>query len=264
MSPDAKQIVWIASYPKSGNTWIRFLACNMVFGPIQSASELDSLAPDIHELPALTEPPGKNVLMKTHFPYSPALPLAKFTAGAIYVVRDPVDVIRSNFHYSLRSGASPHTVETDFDGYTDRFIDARGDRRWTQQGMGGWEENVRSWIGARQRFPVLVLRYEDVLADPAQTAQQLCRFLGLERTRQQMAEAVAASSFERMREIEEADIRAQRVGIFYKPYLEDSISAGLRFMRRGGAGAAEHSLSDAQRLRFEAAFGKLRRQLGYA
>jgi hypothetical protein len=263
MPPEAKQVVWIASYPKSGNTWIRFLACNLVFGPIESASELASLAPDIHELAALTEPPGQYVLMKTHFRCSSALPLLDFTARAIYIVRDPVDVMVSNFHYALRAGASPRAVEAEFDAYVERFIAAGGDRRWVQQGMGGWEENVRSWIATKHRFPVLALRYEDVLADAAKTAQRLCEFLGMERTRQQMADAVAASSFERMREIEEADIRAQRVGIFYKPYLKDSITAGLRFMRRGGGGAEERALSEAQRLHFDAVFGKLRRQLGY-
>ena len=85
----------------------------------------------------------------------------------------------------------------------------------------------------------------------------------MERTRQQMADAVAASSFERMREIEEADIRAQRVGIFYKPYLQQPIDAGLRFMRSGKSGEAARVLSPDQRRRFDDAFRSIGRELGY-
>src|ERR1700691_3950002 len=98
--------VWIASYPKSGNTWVRFLVSHLLFGPLDSAATLNRLVPDIHELGAAVEAPSTPVLMKTHFPYSPALPLAMQTAGAIYVVRDPADVMLSNYYYRKRSGAA--------------------------------------------------------------------------------------------------------------------------------------------------------------
>lgn len=257
------KIIWIASYPKSGNTWVRFLASNLVFGPVSSAADLARLAPDLHELGAAPPPPGRPTLMKTHFPYSDALPLAAHTAGAIYVVRDPADVMLSNFHYARRSGAGLGADADALDRYLDAFIEHRGDPRWIERGMGSWEENVRSWLAAPRAFPVMRIRYEDLQSDAARVAAQLCRALGCVRTAEQIDRAVNGASFERLREIEEADIATGRVGIFYKPYLQPSIDAGLRFMRAGNSGDAAGRLSGDQWRRFITAFGALRGDMGY-
>jgi hypothetical protein len=259
-----RSIVWIASYPKSGNTWLRFLACNLLFGPVDSAVTLSRLAPDLHELRATPEPPRQLTLMKTHFPYTMNLPLAAHTAGAIYVVRDPADVMLSNFHYARRSGVSAGESADALNRYIDNYLAARGDPRWLKLGMGSWEDNVRSWVGNKWNFPVLCVRYEDLLADGVNVAGILCKCLGVTRTAEEIAKAVDGASFRRMREIEEADISAQRVGIFYKPYLREPIEAGLRFMRAGKRGEASQVLSQEQRRRVDAVFGPLRRELGYA
>jgi Sulfotransferase domain len=258
------KIVWIASYPKSGNTWVRFLVCNLVFGRVDSAATLNRLAPDIHELGPAVDPPSSPVFMKTHFAYSAALPLAMHTAGAIYVLRDPADVMLSNYHYGKRSGAvAGDDDESAFDRYIDDFIASHGDPRWLKLGMGRWDDNVRSWLGATNQFPVLRIRYEDLLADGAKVAAVLCRALGLARGAEDLAKAVAAASFDSMRRIEETDISAQRVGIFYKPYLQRPIDEGLRFMRSGKSGEAAERLTAQQWQRFNAAFGAMRGELGY-
>jgi Sulfotransferase domain len=258
------KIVWIASYPKSGNTWVRFLVCNLVFGAVDSAATLSRLAPDIHELGAAVDPPSSPLFMKTHFAYSDALPLAAHTAGAIYVLRDPADVMLSNYHYGKRSGAmAGEDDESAFARYIDSFIAAHGDPRWLKLGMGRWDDNVRSWLAVKHRFPVLRIRYEDLLADGISAAGLLCRALGLARGAEDLAQAVAAASFDSMRRIEETDIGARRVGIFYKPYLQRPIDAGLRFMRSGKSGEAERALSHDQWRRFNDVFGTMRRELGY-
>lgn len=259
-----KTVIWIASYPKSGNTWVRFLACSLVFGPLESAAALNQLAPDLHELRAIPEPPEQMLLMKTHFLRSRRLPLLAQTAAAIYVVRDPADVMLSNFHYSQRSGTAGSAAAASlFDRYVDSYIRERGDPRWRDLGMGSWDENVRSWVDAQSSFPVLLLRYEDLLADAAGVAAAIARFLGLARTPEQVAAAVANASFERMRQIEERDIGDRSVGIFFKPYLQESIAAGLRFMRSGRSGDGARALSAEQRRRFDEALGPLARTLGY-
>ncbi len=154
MSDPPRNIVWIASYPKSGNTWVRFLACNLLYGPQESASSLNHLVPDIHELgehlPRLTSGGG---VLKTHFVCSPNLPLLNRTAGAIYVVREPGDVLTSNYHYSRRSSGEADDSQKDFDRYFDSFVRNRGDVRWTGLGMGSWEQNVLSWLGTAHPFP---------------------------------------------------------------------------------------------------------------
>ena len=258
-----KSVVWIASYPKSGNTWLRFLACNLVFGSVDSAAKLAELAPDVHELNGACEITSPRVLMKTHFPYSPRLPLAARTAAAIYVVRHPADVMLSNFHYSRRRCAAAGDDAAALERYVDSYIAARGDPRWLELGMGSWEENVRSWVSGAREFPIMRVRYEDLRADVLKLARSLCEFLGLVRTHEQIERAASGASFERLKDIEEADIRAQRVGIFFKPYLRPGIDAGVRFMRAGQSGEGARSLPAHQRERFAAAFGTLQRELGY-
>ena len=262
MTPQ-RNIVWIVSYPKSGNTWVRFLVCNLVFGGQDSAAALNRLAPDIHELAAVPDPPTEPVLMKTHFPFSAALPLAACTAAAIYVVRHPADVMLSNFYYSRRDGSQTSADPAALAHYVDEYLAARGGPRWLELGMGAWDDHVRSWLATRHPFPVLPVRYEDLQRDALGSAQQLCAFLGLHRSTEEMARAAGDASFERLREIEEQDIRGENVGIFYKPYLRPSIEAGLRFMRAGKAGEAARVLSGEQQLRVQATFGPLMQELGY-
>lgn len=267
MTAADRTVVWIVSYPKSGNTWVRFLVCNLVFGPQDSAAALNRLAPDIHELSAVPEPPTAPVFIKTHFPYCSALPLAAHTAAAIYVVRDPADVMLSNYHYSRRSDGRGDVAEPDpaasLQQYVDQYLAARGDPRWIRSRMGAWDEHVLSWLGTKYPFPVLPVRYEDLLADTLRGARQISSFLGLERSAAEIQSAVSNASFERMRQIEEADIRDRNVGIFYKPYLQQSIDAGLRFMRAGKAGEAAQVLTPDQRQRVLMTFGTVIRDLGY-
>ena len=258
-----RTVIWIASYPKSGNTWLRFLAANLVFGPQESAAALGRLVPDLHEMGNALLPPAQPTLIKTHFPCTPRLPLIDATSTAIYIVRHPADVMVSNFHYARRSGTLAGDSSDAWARYVDDFIAHRGDPRWRQLGMGSWEENVVSWFRDGLPFPVARVRYEDLLADPYIAARGLAALLRPDATADEVECAVAGSSFRRMREIEEADIRERRVGIFYKPYLQGAIDEGARFMRSGRAGAADTLLTDAQRTRFSEAFGPLLQALGY-
>jgi hypothetical protein len=261
----SRNIVWIASYPKSGNTWVRFLLCNLLFGRQESAATVSALVPDIHELGAsVIEGPPPAQILKTHFRYSAALPWVNGTAAAIYVVRQPDDVLLSNFHYAQRSAAEGVGSAHAFDRYVEDFIAHRGDPRWTRLGMGSWDENVVSWLEAPKPFPVLAIRYEDLSANPERVCQHLVRALRLSCTTDDIRRAIENSSFHRMREIELADIRDKRIGIFYKPYLEQPIEAGRRFMRRGDVGEARTGLAQAQRQRLYAAFAPLMARLQYA
>jgi hypothetical protein len=257
-----KNIVWIASYPKSGNTWVRFMACNLLYGRQESASTLNLHAPDVHEVGANLN--GHAGLAKTHFIYSARLPLVEKTVAAIYVVREPADVLLSNFYYAQRSAGRSDDTRDAFDRYFDAFILNRGDPRWSQSGMGSWEDNVRSWLVAGQSFPVLTIRYEDLSTDPRGVCAMMAQMLRPGISALEIDAAVADSSFQRMREIEDADIREKRIGIFYKPYLQASIESGKRFMRRGVVGDGTRRLAPDQRTRLYEAFAPLLVELGYS
>ncbi len=239
------------------------MACNLLFGRQTSAAALNSMAPDIHEWgpQELAEHSG---LVKTHYCYSPALPLVERTAAAVYVVRQPADVLLSNFHYAQRAAGSVTPARATFDRYVELFLQHRGDPHWVESGMGSWVDNVHSWLNARAAVPVLPIRYEDMQRDPQRVGVLLAHLFGAQRTSQQIEEVVANSSFEAMRAVEEADIREQRVGIFYKPYLQGAIDGGRRFMRRGIVGEAVHWLTPAQQAQIAEVFGPTMRELGYA
>lgn len=263
MSMVPRNIVWLASYPKSGNTWVRFMACNLLYGRQESASSVGALIPDIHELGPQAGHFSRAGLMKTHFMHSPSLPLAERTAAVIYILRRPEDVLVSNFHYAQR-GSLIDGSQRSFDQYVDAFIANRGVPRWRGLGMGSWEENVTSWLRLQAELPVVILKYEDLSRDAEGICRMLARLLRPISTPAEIRAAADNSSFQRMREIEDSDIRNRRVGIFYKPYLEDSIAAGRRFMRQGSVGSGTAQLTPDQRARLTAAFSPLLSQLGYA
>jgi hypothetical protein len=259
MIPDPRTITWIASYPKSGNTWLRFLACNLLFGRQESAAALNQLVPDMHELRQDDPLPAARQVIKTHFSTDRLKSVLPKTAAAVYIVRNPADVMLSNFHYLQRGGDSSTTLSE----YVEAFIANRGAPVWIRAGMGSWKENVRGWWQGDLPFPVLKLRYEDMLADPSAGARSLSELLGVKSSEEDIQRAVADSSFERLRQIEEADIRAKRDSIFYKPTLQGPLDSGLRFMRSGKSGDAADAFTGDQKARFMRAFGPLMRELGY-
>ena len=254
--------MWIASYPKSGNTRLRFMLCSLLYGELHSAAAVAQLAPDIHEAGEALDVSAPALLVKTHY-LTARLPFIERTSAAIYLVRDPVDVFTSNLHYyGRRTGNAAGSDET-LARYLEEFIQHRGDPHWQRLGMGSWDENVRSWLEERHSFPVIRVRYEDLAGDPRRVCTELARLVRPDSGAADIERAVTNSSFARLREIEAADIRHQRVGIFYKPYLQPSIAAGLRFMRSGTVGDAAASLNGEQIERLRAPFRPLLEQLGY-
>jgi hypothetical protein len=100
------KIIWLASYPKSGNTWVRFIVANLICGNIESSDVVHRLVPDFHtgiSWQHLMRNGG--LLLKTHLKYFKEMPLREDTIGVVYILRNPLDVIVSALNYSeLRSG----------------------------------------------------------------------------------------------------------------------------------------------------------------
>jgi hypothetical protein len=264
------KIIWVASYPRSGNTWLRFLLGHLLAERIESSAQLLDLIPDVHRAINGGHLYGPvTTLIKTHWAWTPDLPLREDTVGALYILRNPLDVLISNLNYRfLKSGESfagrPTGARLAFmQEWIDRFIAEGGDPRWIQLGMGTWERNVQSWTADRLPYPRLVLRYEDLKAETAPSLAAICRFLGIERGPAAVAAAIERSSFAALRRLEEQEIAERRPGVFWDAASAAAHAEGRRFVSRGEVGAAQSLLTERQRDAALARFGPLMRRFGY-
>lgn len=151
----------------------------------------------------------------------------KVTSGAVYLVRNPLDVAISfaAFRGIPLDRAIADMAMTGFGNSTNEKT-----VYWVS---GSWSENVQSWTETADPT-VLVLRYEDILADPAARFAEAARHILLEPTAGQVAEAVALSSFDRLKGIEKS-----------RGFSERPASA-REFFRKGNAGQWRSALSKAQ------------------
>lgn len=264
VEPMPPRILWLASYPKSGNTWLRALLYNIVHGRLTRSDELQKRIPDAHKLKSLpfAADSEQALPIKTHWLPS-RIPFAHRTAGFIYVARNPWDVVASNFDYRLLCGMGALDLVHERARYVDEFIAHRGDPRWRRLGMGGWGEHVRAWRALAAKVPNLWFRYEDLLDDPERELARLCRFLGLTLDRDAIRAAVAGASFANMRSLEERELRAGRPGLFAQQGFRKGQQSGRRFVNRGRADWGRDRLSPDQIARLAETFAAELELLGY-
>lgn len=254
------KIIWLASYPKSGNTWTRTFLLNLLLNARQprSVNDLPKISPsdvvrDLYSAvddsdPAtwthrrIAELRGKvqekiashtpdSIFVKTHSPFGPWMDIPSFnlavTAGAIYIVRNPLDVVSS---YASHSGLSLDAIIAVMN--TRNYL-APGNAERVPHPMGSWSQNVASWT-AHPNPGLHIMRYEDMVADPLRAFGNLVRFLGLPSNPERLARAVRYSSFDELRQQEDRE-----------GFIERGEKAA-RFFRAGRVGGWREELSTAQ------------------
>jgi Sulfotransferase domain len=184
--------VFLTSYPRSGNTWMRFLVGNLVHQnePVTFLN-LERLLPDMYlhsdrEMRAMSRPR----VLKSHECFDPRY------KRIVYIVRDPRDVAVSNYFWELKKGSFP-------DGFPmEKFVPLWiAAQYWPR--LGNWGDHVASWLSTRRGHAEFVLlRYEDLMAQPEAELAKVASLLEIDPTPERLGRAVELSSADRMRQLE--------------------------------------------------------------
>jgi hypothetical protein len=236
--------VLVAAYPKSGSTWLRMVLGMALTGQEPDFDSIRRTVPPIGQhRGAAAVVPGGGRLIKTHELPPPA---RSRQPRHILLVRDGRDIAVSYYHHYVRRGKFVGTL----DEFVPRFISGEGFP------FGPWHEHVRSWLhyrrGIDQGRSVLV-RYEDLLASPAQVVRQISDTVGLGLIDERIARALAANTPEGMR-AKEAESRW---------VADHTVSGGGSFVRAARAGSWRDELSESAQGAIAAAAGAELRSLGY-
>jgi len=274
--------VCIVSYPKSGNTWFRTFLANLISGaaeavdinqleiaPIITArqaldqvlgyesgelshDQIDLIRPELYEFLAKSSERYKYIKIHDGYMYNKAgRPLfpPEATEAVIYIIRNPLDVCVSYAYHSgnsdldaaIRAMANPN------------FAMAAGRQRQhgqLRQRLGSWSTHVQGWTKA-PGHRVHVIRYEDMLSNPANSFGMAATFLGLTFSSEVLERAINFSEFRTLKKQEEAAGFRERV------------RADTPFFRKGKVGTYMDALSAAQTSKIVADHEIVMREFGY-
>ena len=269
-------IMWLASYPKSGNTWMRIFLENLFrnedapvsinefkvarYGDAEPAmyeyfsersfSELSD--DEIHDLRKVSQDYLANrpesSFVKTHncvgdFKGKPLIYLNN-TAGAIYVVRNVFDVVVSaKRHFNA-------TLDETVDGVCRDSMHTPTTDMAAFQILNGWSNHYRTWTEI-PGFEPLVVRYEDMVKKPLKTFTKVTKYLGLPAGPDRIKKAIRFSSMGELQKQEKTQGFRERV------------RSDQRFFHSGGVGGWRQHLSDDHVKRLISVHGETLKVLGY-
>jgi hypothetical protein len=276
------RIYWLASYPKSGNTWARTFLTNYLIdgeapadinrlrgGPIASArdvfdrwagveasdlpaAEIANLRPDVYrQMARHIEHP---LYIKVHdacTQNSEGLKLfpVDVTGGVLYIIRNPLDVAVSFAHHGGRTLQQTVEVLCNPEGVVPELSDRPAAQ--LPQSLLSWSGHVRSWVD-RSGMRVTVVRFEDMLARPESSFESVVRALDLEFDSRRRDRALAFSRFEAL---QDQELRAG--------FRERHMGADALFFREGRAGAWRLDLGAEMAARILSTQGEIMRRFGY-
>ncbi len=287
-------IYWLASYPKSGNTWFRVFLAHLIksispppkfkkleipedaiilnhikTGQIASArlwidqtlgfdsadltlDELDLLRPQIyaHLGLAMNKPSHHKIHdAYTKLPTEKPLIPSEGCLGALYFIRNPLDVAISFAHHSHcsidQSIKNMHKPNFAF------CKSAKRQDNQLRQWLLSWSKHVESWEIAQENMPVQFIRYEDMKLNPIETFTKAARFLQIEATDTQIIQAIEKSNIKNLQALEKDN-----------GFREKSAKAAS-FFRKGIVGDWQETLTSEQILQIIADHQKVMLKYGY-
>lgn len=231
---NSKKIIWLASYPKSGNTWFRafltalfnegqvdindiktdgmfssrviFDACTDLDSTYLYDSEVKIMQPEVFTHLAGLEFKEK-LFIKIHDAYrnndneEPIIPTAP-TQCALYFIRNPLDIAGSLANHMNITIAKAVKLMNDPLGSLAIQKNNRNTNVQIEQLMFSWSEHVTSWV-SHSAFPVLVIKYEDMLLNSLKTFTRAVEFMEMQFSEDKIINAIQACSFEKLKQQEQ-------------------------------------------------------------
>ena len=236
---------FLVSYPKSGNTWIRFLIANLVY-PERNPdfTNINQLVPDYeaHSKRSLNRMARPRTL-KSHQYFDPRY------AKVLYIVREPRDVVLAEYHFGIKQRL--HGEDYPLAHYVSRFL-----ANDTGHTYGSWFDHVASWYFTRRDDPgFLLVRYESLHSQPMVEMARIAKFLGAPTEDRKLTFAIEQSTGARMRELEK---KQMHVFSSTKDTRRD-----LPYIRVAKAGGWRTNLPKDSVASIEAAWGSLMKDMGY-
>lgn len=250
-------IIWIASYPKSGNTWLRSLISSYFFTddgffdfkllkniPSYPSPPFFEKYPDKFNKPEATakywipeqERINKNnnklIFLKTHNALCKingySFTDTKNSLGAVHIIRDPRNVISSiSNHYQIDLDEALKFMKT-----PNKAIYVKKDQRYLGfNALFSWSSNNKSWSEC-QKFPILTIKYEDLEKETFETFKKVFEFIKKvsklkEDFNQKKAEvAIKNCNFEKLQKLE------KEKG-FYEAISKKNSSEKIKFFNLG-------------------------------
>ena len=275
-------IIWLASYPKSGNTWLRMFLKSYFLKKDEKFSLEDSVLdnfkgqsfPDDKILNHLkvdyfnfeeivknweTMQDFINLNKKTNFvkthnamckvgPYQ--FTSKKNTKGAIYLIRDPRDVLVSLSHHmgldyekTFKHMSSSYNYE----------YPSSGSKRYKKSLMGSWSDHYKSWKNFKS-CEILIIKYEDMILDELNTFKKIINYLNkIDNTNfddEKLKKALKQTQFKELQKIEKNEGFSEK-------------GQGEFFFRKGKIGVWKDEVSNDIIKQIEKLFGKEMSELGY-
>ena len=220
----------ITSFPKSGNTWMRFIIYDLLFNDqninINNSHEINKLVPDFHrfknnQLIFDSRLKDKEIFLKTHSSYEQMkkLPIGK----VIIIIRNPFDVFVSLYNYYTLS-------EHERSDNLDFFCKYKTLPFLKEAHFPNFQEHYESWINSGTDF--YVVKYSDLIDDFENQIKYLCDFLNLEISSEKINFIKKNTSFESLKKIE-VNEREKNIGGFFSGNMKGKKTY---FMNKGGCG----------------------------
>ncbi len=231
--------VFLASYPRSGNTWTRFLLTEVLAKESASFDNINFVIPEMGiQARATLQLPSGGRLIKTHEPYR------KEYKRAVYLIRDFRDVMLSQYAREKELGL----YQIGMDEYVAAYLEGR------LSGFGAWQEHLPSWLDSplARSGNMLIIKFEEMRKNPEPAIAKIVDFLGVPVNLERIREAIANNSVERMQAKEKAS----------KTLVKSKGEEG-RFVRKGAVAGWREKFTEQQLRLVDQQAGAVLQRLGY-